>query len=541
MTTCYGYTRVSTVKQGEGVSLEAQKDEIIRYAEKHGLTISRWFEEKETAAKAGRPIFDAILRDLRTGKADGLIVHKIDRSARNFRDWAQIGELADQGVAIHFATESLDFQSRGGRLTADIQAVIASDYIRNLREEAMKGIRGRLKQGLYPHMAPLGYLNQGGGNPKTPDPARAPLVSEAFTLYGTGNYSIRSLCVEMDKRGLRSRGGRALSRTSMDQTLSNPFYCGIIRVRKTGESFKGVHQPLITASLFQRVQELKTDKYTPKVVRHYHLYRGMFLCAACDNKLIAERQKGVVYYRCHSKNCKTRCIREEDIEREVQCGFDQINFSEPNFGHLSTTLTTWYEERRFMFGTTDALAFRKSEIKTRIRALTDALIDRLIDKEAFADRKEHLLIESRKIDEQLEKMSEFDAGAGQLIKFLELAKNLAGLYQIATPSEKRLIVELATSNRIVDGKNVELQPSEWLSTVGLAMTVLYGGVYRDTARTPTKVQIRQFKKLEAVLAEPSVGDMVEQLSAIMDKYNGTAKSPVKKVNSSQFGSLPLKE
>ncbi len=531
---------MSTVKQGEGVSLEAQKDEITRYAEKHGLTISRWFEEKETAAKAGRPIFDGILSDLRTGKADGLIVHKIDRSARNFRDWAQIGELADQGVAIHFATESLDFQSRGGRLTADIQAVIASDYIRNLREEAIKGIRGRLKQGLYPHMAPLGYLNQGGGKPKTPDPARAPLIVEAFTLYGTGNYSIRSLCVEMDKRGLRSRAGRALSRTSMDQTLSNPFYCGIIRVRRTGERFKGVHQPLLTASLFQRVQELKTGKYNTKVVRHYHLYRGMFLCAACGNKLIAERQKGYVYYRCHSKSCKTPCVREEDIEREVQRWFNKINFSEYNFGHLSASLTTWYEERRFMFGTTDALAFRKSEIKTRIRALTDALIDRLIDKEAFAERKEHLLIESQKIDEQLEKTSEFEAGAGQLIKFLELVKNLAGLYQIATPSEKRLFVELATSNRIVDGKNVELQPSKWLSTVDLAMTVLCGGVDRDTGRTPTKVQIRQFKKIEAVLAEPSVGDMVEQLSAIMDKYNGTAKSSAKKVNSSQFGSLPLK-
>lgn len=129
MTTCYGYTRVSTVKQGEGVSLEAQKDEIIRYAEKHGLSISRWFEEKETAAKAGRPIFDGILRDLRTGKADGLIVHKIDRSARNFRDWAQIGELADQGVAIHFATESLDFQSQGGRLASQYFGQIEGDVL----------------------------------------------------------------------------------------------------------------------------------------------------------------------------------------------------------------------------------------------------------------------------------------------------------------------------------------------------------------------------------------------------------------------------
>lgn len=182
MTTCFGYTRVSTVKQGDGASLEVQREEITRYAERHGLTIYQWFEEKETAAKAGRPIFNRVIRDLLGHKADGLIVHKIDRSARNFRDWAKIGELADSGVAIHFATESLDFQSRGGRLTADIQAVIASDYIRNLREEALKGIRGRLKQGLYPHMAPVGYLDQGGGKAKIPDPACAPLVKVSVVI-----------------------------------------------------------------------------------------------------------------------------------------------------------------------------------------------------------------------------------------------------------------------------------------------------------------------------------------------------------------------
>jgi DNA invertase Pin-like site-specific DNA recombinase len=541
MTTCFGYTRVSTAKQGEGVSLDVQKEEIARYADKHGLTISRWFEEKETAAKSGRPVFNAIMRDLSNHKADGLIVHKIDRSARNFRDWAKIGELSDQGVAIHFVTESLDFQSRGGRLTADIQAVIASDYIRNLREEAIKGIRGRLKQGLYPHMAPLGYLNQGGGVPKIPDPARAPLITDAFTLYGTGKFSIRSLCVEMDERGLRSRAGNALVRTSMEQLLGNPFYCGVIRIRKTGETYKGVHQPLISASLFQRVHELKSGKYHKKVLRHFHTYRGLFHCANCQNKLIAERQKSYVYYRCHTKNCRTQCIREEDIEAEVQNGFDLINITERDFERLSSDITLWHEERRHTFGTANALNLRKSEIKAKIEALTDALIDRLIDKEVYAGRKEQLLIESRKVEEQLLKMNDLSGEVDKLIKFLELVKNLAGLYRIANPSEKRLIVELATSNRLVDAKNVELQASNWLTTVANVTTVLCGGAYRDTARTPTKVQLRQVEKLQLVLSEPSVTDFVEQMSDIMARNNGTTKSPSKKVNPSQFGSLPLKE
>ena len=132
----YGYIRVSTVKQGTGVSLQEQKEAIIRYAEKHDLKIVQWFEELETAAKQGRPFFTKMMKLLQTRKADGVIIHKIDRSARNLKDWAALGDLIDAGVDVHFAHESLDMDTRGGRLAADIQAVIASDYIRNLRDEA---------------------------------------------------------------------------------------------------------------------------------------------------------------------------------------------------------------------------------------------------------------------------------------------------------------------------------------------------------------------------------------------------------------------
>lgn len=185
MKRCFGYIRVSTVKQGDGVSLVAQREAILAFASRNHIEIMQWFEEKETAAKRGRPIFNKMMSELRRGKAQGLVIHKIDRSARNFADWAKIGELQDAGVDIHFATESLDFASRGGRLTADIQAVIAADYIRNLREETIKGITGRLKQGLYPFGAPIGYVNNGGGKPKTLDPLRAPLVKLAFEHYST--------------------------------------------------------------------------------------------------------------------------------------------------------------------------------------------------------------------------------------------------------------------------------------------------------------------------------------------------------------------
>src|SRR5947208_7894414 len=200
-----GYTRVSTTKQGEGVSLEVQKDAISRYGERNQFQIGLWLEEMETAAKRGRPVFNRAMKLLRQGKHQGMILHKLDRGARNLKDWAEIGELSDQGVEVHFVNESLDLHSRGGRLSADIQAVVAADYIRNLREETRKGFYGRLKQGLYPLPAPAGYINKGKGKPKEPDPSMGPLSVKTFEVYATNRYSLDDLSAEMFRRGLRNR------------------------------------------------------------------------------------------------------------------------------------------------------------------------------------------------------------------------------------------------------------------------------------------------------------------------------------------------
>ena len=190
----FAYIRVSTFRQGErGVSLQEQRDAITLYAKHNDLVISHWFEEKVTATKRGRPLFGKMLNGIRSGKATRIIIHKIDRSARNLKDWADLGDLIDQGVDVHFVNESLDVTLRGGHLSADIQAVVAADYIRNLREETRKGFYGRLKQGLYPLPAPIRYLDRGRGKPKDPDPVHAPLVQRLFDLYATGRFNLEEL------------------------------------------------------------------------------------------------------------------------------------------------------------------------------------------------------------------------------------------------------------------------------------------------------------------------------------------------------------
>lgn len=492
---CFGYLRVSTSKQGDGVSLEAQKAFILGYAEHNDIHITDWFEEKETAAKQGRPAFNAMVRGIKRGKAQGFVAHKIDRSARNFADWARIGDLSDAGYEVHFASETLDFRSRGGRLSADVQAVIATDYIRNLREEVRKGIDGRLKQGLYPFKAPLGYLDNGKGAVKTLDPSRAALVRELFDLYAGGNHSIRSLHAEMTRHGLTNAKGHPPSKRLIETILANPFYCGIIRIKATGKTYEGVHEPLIPVALFERVQVVKSGKAGKQVTRHNHRYRGLFRCAGCAHSMIPELQKTHVYYRCQTRTCPTTTVREDAIEARVLEAFTALRLTASAIDKLVAGATTWIEEHYGREADEQRLQRELTAIDERLDSLTDALIDKHIDHETYARKREALLMSKRKAEEQAEKIADMQSAPFQLRRFLELVKTLATMYESAEPVEKRQFVETAFSNRVVHGKSVELKPSNWLEPVQNALLVPFGAPSRPNSRSGLHMPVDQIEAL----------------------------------------------
>jgi site-specific DNA recombinase len=481
MKLCFGYIRVSTQKQGEGVSLEAQKDAITVFASRNDLTVTTWFEEKETAAKSGRPIFSAMLKQLHQGKAAGLIMHKIDRSARNHRDWADISDLSDAGIDIHFATETLDFRSRGGRLTADIQAVIAADYIRNLREECIKGMNGRLKQGLFPWGAPPGYLNQGGGKPKTPCPKTAPLIKLAFELYATRQYSYLTLLEELHCRGLcNTRGGR-LTLCGLGNILQNPFYIGLMHIKSSGKTYEGIHEPIVPVSIWKRVQVVRRERSGPKTTRHGHLFQGLFRCGFCDKPMVPEKQKGHVYYRCKRRDCDTKTVREELLDNAIRVELTELELAakaqvQVRNAEPPSDIATLDEQRA-------ALELHIKDEARRLDRLEDFLLDGALDTEAFARKRGKIHIRIKGLQGKLLELPDPVALAAQHEQLAELRESLVFLYESANRAEKRQIIENVWPNRTVCGKKPAFETYSWVRRVDCDPALLGGAQERDEGRS----------------------------------------------------------
>ena len=497
MKPCFGYIRVSTQKQGEGVSLEAQKDAMTAFASLNGLTVIKWFEEKETAAKRGRPIFNQMLRQLKQGKASGLIMHKIDRSARNLRDWALISELPKYGVKPYFAADGLDFETRGGRLSANLQAVIAEDYIFNLREETIKGMNGRLKQGLFPWGAPPGYLNCGGGKPKVPCPKTAPLIKLLYELYASRQYSYESLLNEMHKRGLRNTRGGCLTNCGLGNILKNPFYIGLIYVKSTGQTYEGIHQPIIPIQMWKRVQEIRNERSGPKRTRHNHLFQGLFRCGLCGGPMVPEVQKTKVYYRCKLRKCETKTIREEVLDAEIVNQLARLKPNNTSYAKIKQSnvprAIASIEEQR------QALKLQVVDEERRLDRVEDLLIDEAITEVAFNRKRKAIQIKLASLRDQLEKLPDIEELRLSQQRLAELRTNLALLYENGNRPEKRLIIENVWPNRTVIRKKPLLEPHSWVKEVQNGPALLPGAQERDSGRKGQYIPTNNIQLIKPLL------------------------------------------
>lgn len=262
----------------------------------------------------------------------------------------------------------------------------------------------------------------------------------------------------MYRRGLRNRNGNKVTRNGFSHLLNNPFYIGLIHQKRTGELFSGSHQPLISKTVFDRVQAILTDKTNTQGHTHTFPFRRLFACRYCGYSLIGETQKGHTYYLCHTKSCPTICVREEAIEGVLLEQFSLLQINEEEEAYIRDKLGELKQEWAQQKGNhQDSLTLSLAQLRDRLTRLTDAYIDREIDKNMFEDRKTSLIMERKRLEEALDELKNGGSLPHRLEEFLELVGNAYFLYQSAPfHDQKRRLVERTTSNRRIDEKNIAI-------------------------------------------------------------------------------------
>jgi site-specific DNA recombinase len=327
------YVRVSSTGQlgrdgdEDGYSIPAQVEACKKEAISRGAEVAKVYIERAESAKSDdRPVLQYMLRELPSLAVKYLIVHKVDRLARNRLDDATLYQkLVGMGIKLVSASENID-ETPAGQLMHGMLATFAEYYSNNLATEIMKGLQRKHEQGGTPFKPPIGYLSKreliGAQDIRSVivDPMRAPLVKLAFTLYSTGEWPLHRLAAHLEEEGLRSRGTRRyperpLGANRINALLRNPYYIGI--VAWNGQRYPGKHDRLVDEDTFDKVQELLTAANIKgeRPQKHHHYLRGTVVCDECLGRLLYGRHRGRSGRRYEYFCCNNRTVRR----RTTQC------------------------------------------------------------------------------------------------------------------------------------------------------------------------------------------------------------------------------
>jgi len=446
---CVIYLRVSTREQAEkgegeeGFSIPAQREACTRHVRDAGWVLAdEYVDRGESARSADRPALKAMLARIAEDRdIDAVVVHKIDRLARNMEDHVAIRALfRRRGVALVSVTENVE-ETASGRLVEGIHALMAEFYSANLANEIKKGLNQKVKLGGFPHGAPLGYVNLRevvGGRQVAriiPDPERAPLISGAFDRYATGEWTLQRLAGELAHQGLTNRGQRGkpsapITWQGLAKILANPVYLGI--VKWNGIQYPGTHQPLVTPEVFRRVQELLAARAArgTRERKHPHYLKGLLHCGVCGRRLSIQHSKGrYVYFFClGQKNdpagtCREPYVAADDLEAQVEDLYRRIQLPESWAERLREEMAAEITERQAAdVAQRELLTGQLAKAEGERRKLLDAYYGGAIDVPTLKTEQARI---GSAIDAAKDRLADLDANLTEQQEILELAAALA--------------------------------------------------------------------------------------------------------------------
>ncbi len=515
------YVRKSTDTEDKQVlSIEAQLNELRKFARDNHLVVIDEMIEKRTAKMPGRPVFNSLLTRIKNGEASGILAWHPDRLARNSVDGGEIVYLVDTGVISRLVFPTFWFEpTPQGKFMLNMAFGQSKYYVDSLSENTKRGLREKVRRGEFPGPAPIGYLNDYRTKTIIPDPELSSVIRQIYEAYASGHYTHREISSLLKEKGITTRTGKPYSYNRTISLLTNPFYYGLFRYG--GEIYEGSHKPIIEKSLFDKVQRVLIERghqYNRKEIKHdlcglFHCSCGMMITA--ENKIKVQKngnRHNYIYYRCSRKSktikCKERPIREELLDARLSDFL--LEFSPPKamINFLSDKLEQEATEELASSQVGRSKIEQKlRNIEAKQKILFDSYLEQDIDRETFIEKKSELLNEKKTLSELL-KGSNTNQNS-----WVEPMRNwlnsLGSIYKIAKSdnlvAKKSLALELFGLNLFLTDQHPTLKANRSDGRAG-----------ENGLATPApQAHFRLYSELRSVIKNRSAGEKIEDYSALV--------------------------
>ena len=320
MDNAYIYTRVSTLIQVDGFSLDAQEEEIREFAKRHEINIVGKYSDEGKSGKNAehRPAFNQMMDDIRSKKDNirYVLVFKLSRFARNTSDTAKyLQELASFGIGLLGVKDGIDTSTATGKMIANIMGAVAEVELENIHEQTLAGRQQKARSGLWNGaQAPFGYAIENKSLVVCPEEAE--IVKEIFRLYTEEGQTIRYITKKLNDEGMKreQRGNTRFSvftERTVRSILKNPIYEGkiaygrrhTVKVEGTNNETKvvkqkdeskiilveGIHEAIISPEMFEKAGAKLSENIRHRKTRSdsttVYPLTGLIKCPDCGKNI----------------------------------------------------------------------------------------------------------------------------------------------------------------------------------------------------------------------------------------------------------------
>ncbi len=339
------YARFSSDMQREE-SIEAQVRAIRQYAETNGIVIvGEYYDRAKSGTSADRAEFQKMLKDATNRDFDLVLVHKVDRFARNRQD-SMVAKmhLKRYDVTVIAVAQPYDGESPEGMMMEAMLEAFAEYYSRNLASEVEKGKRENALKGLHVGgTPPLGYDVDKETMKLVINEKEAEAVREIFKLALAGD-GYTEIVEKMQAGGYKTKTGRDFGKNSLFSIMKNEKYTGTYIYSKStpkdmdgkrnGHAYKddgdiirveNAVPVLVSKEDFERVQQLmhkRSKRMASYRAKQTYLLSGKIVCGECGSTYAGNSRRAYpahreyISYNCTRKNGSVKC-HNKGINRDA--------------------------------------------------------------------------------------------------------------------------------------------------------------------------------------------------------------------------------
>ena len=299
------YCRVSTEKEDQLNSLEAQKTFFLEYTARSGDNLVKLYADEGLSGTKvkNRKQFLRMMADAELGLFDMVVVKDISRFARNTVDLLQnIRRLRELGIETQFLTANMTSMGNS-EFVLTVFGALAQEESANTSKRVKFGKKINAEKGRVPNIV-FGYDKTIGDYFNlTINKAEADVIRQIYQWYLNEGYGVSKISYMLNERGIKTKRGCKWTQNAVSRILENELYTGKVingkeevadfltgrRASKSEDEWYVVERPdlrIISDEDFDKARRLKTErgiKFKVDKQRHsnQHLFSTLIKCKDC--------------------------------------------------------------------------------------------------------------------------------------------------------------------------------------------------------------------------------------------------------------------